>query len=150
MSNKAKQKGSRYELEIAKKLTLELGVEFKRTPLSGALDDIPGDIWMPKDSKAFPWTVECKHYKNIPWNNFLTAKSNPIYGFFDQAVRQAKLADKSPLVIFKQDRGKSYVVYCNNVVNVRDRVEVYCFGYNIKIALLDDFLSELKKKDLFK
>ena len=68
MVNKSKIKGSAYEAKIRDLLTKELGIEFKRMPLSGALDYLKGDLWTPHDTAAWPYCIECKHYAEVNWN----------------------------------------------------------------------------------
>ena len=63
--NKSKAKGSSYEAKIAALLTKELNMEFKRVPLSGAIAYLKGDIWVPSDTAAFEYTIECKHYAEV-------------------------------------------------------------------------------------
>ena len=73
--NKSKAKGSAYEQKIATRLTSEFKVEFRRVPLSGSIDYLKGDIWTPHDTAWWPYAIECKHYKDIEWNNLLTSKT---------------------------------------------------------------------------
>ena len=68
MANKSKIKGSIYEAKIAKYLSTELKKDFKRVPLSGSIEYLKGDIWLPTDTAGWPYTLECKHYKDIQWN----------------------------------------------------------------------------------
>ena len=76
--NKSKAKGSAYEQKIAARLSSEFGKEFRRVPLSGAIDYLKGDIWTPHDTAWWPYAIECKHYKNIEWNNLLTSKTGTV------------------------------------------------------------------------
>jgi len=48
--NKSKAKGSAYEQKIATRLSSEFNKEFRRVPLSGAIDYLKGDIWTPHDT----------------------------------------------------------------------------------------------------
>ena len=89
--NKSKAKGSAYEQKIATRLTNEFGVEFRRVPLSGAIDYLKGDIWTPHDTAWWPYAIECKHYKDLQWNNLLTSKTTDILNFWRQTVREAEV-----------------------------------------------------------
>ena len=87
MANTSKIKGSAYEAKIAKLLSNEFNVEFRRVPLSGSIDYLKGDIWTPKDTAWWPYCIECKHYKDIQWNNFLTSKTTDMLVFWKQTLR---------------------------------------------------------------
>ena len=106
--NKSKAKGSAYEQKIATLLSKEFDVEFRRVPLSGAIDYLKGDIWTPHDPAWWPYCIECKHYKEIQWNNLLTSKTTNIFGFWEQAVREAEVMKKKPLLLFRWDRSKDF------------------------------------------
>ena len=42
-------------------------------PLSGSIEYLKGDIWTPHE---WPYCIE--HYKDIQWNNLLTAKTTDL------------------------------------------------------------------------
>lgn len=149
--NKSKAKGSAYEAKIATLLTKEFKKEFRRVPLSGALEWMKGDIVCIKDTAWFYWCIECKHYKEINWNNLLTAKSTEMYSFWEQAVREAKVMEKEPLLIFRWDRSKDFVAYNDEIVQVDNFIHVKSFGHEFKIALLSEWIDAVKNQtDLVK
>ena len=94
MANKNKAKGSAYEQKIANRLTNEFNKEFRRVPLSGSIDYLKGDIWTPQDTAWWPYAIECKHYKDLQWNNLLTSKTTDILNFWRQTVREAEVMKK--------------------------------------------------------
>lgn len=143
--NKSKAKGSAFEAKIAKLFTEEFGKDFKRVPLSGALEWMKGDIICIQDTAWFPYTIECKHYKEINWNNLLTAKSAEMYKFWEQTLREADVMKKKPLLIFRWDRSKDYVAFDDDL-EVVNCIEVNAFKMKFKIALLDEWLVEAKKQ----
>jgi hypothetical protein len=145
MANTGKIKGSAYEAKIALLLTKEFGKEFRRVPLSGAIDYLKGDIWMPHDTAWFPYCIECKHYKEIEWNNLLTAKSTDMYSFWAQTVREAEVMNKKPLLIFRWNRSKDFVAF-NDDLQVDSYVEVKAFDHHFKITLLSDWLKAIKEQ----
>ena len=118
--NKSKAKGSAYEQKIATRLTSEFDVEFRRVPLSGSIDYLKGDIWTPHDTAWWPYAIECKHYKDIEWNNLLTSKTTDMLQFWRQAVREAEVMNKKPLLIFRWNRSKDFVAF-NDDIKVTDR-----------------------------
>ena len=143
--NKSKAKGSAFELKIAKLLTEEFGKEFRRTPLSGALDWMKGDLIVIDDTAWFPWTIECKHYAEIDWSNLLTAKTSDLHNFWRQTVREAEVMKKRPLLIFRANRSKDYVAY-DDYIKVDDYVEINSFGNRFKISLLDQWIISVKNQ----
>ena len=142
--NKSKAKGATYESKIAKVLTETYGIDFKRVPLSGSLEYWKGDIFPPKHLHVWPYSLEVKHYKELEFKNLLTAKSNDIYSFWKQAVEQAKKMEAEPLLIFRWNRSKDYIVW-NTSFNCKKQMEITAFNYNFKIALLEDWLLENKE-----
>lgn len=143
--NKSKAKGSAFEAKIAKLFTEEFDKDFKRVPLSGALEWMKGDIICIQDTAWFPYTIECKHYKEINWNSLLTAKSTEMYKFWEQTLREAEVMKKKPLLVFRWDRSKDYVAFDDDLA-VTNYLEVSSFEMKFKIALLEDWLVEAKKQ----
>ena len=154
MANKSKAKGSAYEQKIATRLTSEFGKEFRRVPLSGSIDYLKGDIWTPHDTAWWPYAIECKHYKDIEWNNLLTSKTTDMLQFWRQAVREAKeVMKKKPLLIFRWNRSKDFVALADifhttdDDLTVDFYVEVKSFGCQyFKVTKLDDWLTCIKEQ----
>ena len=145
MVNKSKIKGSAYEAKIKRYLNAHLDIEFKRMPLSGAIEYLKGDIWTPHDTAAWPYCIECKHYKDIQWNNLLTAKTTDLLQFWRQTVREAEVMRKKPLLIFRWNRSKDFVGW-NDEIEVDHYLEVKSFGCQFKITQLDDWILALKSQ----
>lgn len=146
MTNKSKIKGSAYEAKIKDLLNAEFpNIQFERVPLSGSIEYLKGDIWTPHDTAAWPWCIEAKHYKELEWNNLLTAKSTDIIRFWEQTLREAGVMKKKPLLIFRWNRSKDFVAY-NDDINVDSYIQINSFGYCFKIALLSDWLVAVKSQ----
>ena len=148
MVNKSKIKGTAYEAKIKKYLNSHLNIEFERMPLSGAIEYLKGDLWTPLDTAAWPYCIECKHYKDIQWNNLLTAKTTDLLQFWRQAVREAEVMKKKPLLIFRWNRSKDFVGW-NDDLQVDHYVEIKSFGCHFKITQLDDWIIALKNEHTF-
>jgi hypothetical protein len=146
MASASKLKGAAFESKMAKLLTEELGVEFRRMPLSGAIDYLKGDLWVPSDTAGFPFAVECKHYAELAWDNFLTAKSTDIIQFWIQASEAADKMKKSPLLLFRWNRSKDFAAYSDFSIGCENYVEVRSFGHHFRIALLSEWIENYKKK----
>ena len=146
MTNKSKIKGSAYEAKIVGILNKEFtNIQFERVPLSGAISYLKGDIWTPHDTAAWPWCIEAKHYKELEWNNLLTAKSTDIIRFWEQTIREAEVMNKKPLLIFRWNRSKDFVAY-NDDISIDSYIEVNSFGHSFKISLLADWLAAVKSQ----
>lgn len=149
-ANKSKAKGSAFELKIAKLLTQHYKIEFKRVPMSGALAFFKGDIFSPKQFTTFEYVIECKHYKAVNFNSLLTAKSNDMYSWWEQTQRETKQmndyydTNKDPLLIFRWDRSKDFVVW-NNDINIKNQMTIQSFDNEFKIGLLSEWLNESQK-----
>lgn len=145
MANKSKIKGATYEAKIRDLLTKEFEIEFKRMPLSGSLEYLKGDLWTPHDTAAWPYCIECKHYKEVNWNSLLTAKTNDLISFWNQAVREALVMKKEPLVIYRWDRSKDYVCW-NDEIILKNQIEIKTFGVQFKMGLLSEWIPEVKRQ----
>ena len=145
MANKSKIKGSAYEAKIKRYLNSQFDIEFERMPLSGSIEYLKGDLWTPHDTAAWPYCIECKHYKDIQWNNLLTAKTTDILQFWRQAVREAEVMRKEPLLIFRWNRSKDFVGWSDNV-KVNHYIEIKSFGCHFKVTQLDDWVKAVKEQ----
>ena len=145
MANKSKIKGSAYEAKIKRYLNSHFDIEFERMPLSGSIEYLKGDLWTPHDTAAWPYCIECKHYKDIQWNNLLTAKTTDILQFWRQAVREAEVMRKEPLLIFRWNRSKDFVGWRDDV-KVDHYVEIKSFGCHFKVTQLDDCVKAVKEQ----
>lgn len=145
MSAKSKNKGRAFEYKVRDLFTETFDSQFERVPLSGALSYLKGDVyapWLPD----FPWCIEAKHHKEVPWNGLLTAKSSLLLDFWDQTVREAEVMKKHPLLIYKWDRSKLFCCWNDEVIQLEEYVEVSAFKRKFKMALLDSWLVEAKKQ----
>ena len=143
MASKSKLKGSAFETKVKNILTKQFKIQFERVPHSGALPYLKGDVWAPKNYNDWPYCVECKHYKELNFNTLLTAKSNDIWKFWDQTLEESICMEKKPLLIFRWDRGKDFVMWDDDI-EVEDQMNIRAFGYNVKLAELTKWLSQIK------
>jgi len=87
----AKQKGNRYENQIANRLTKSLGIDLRRNPGSGNMARWKGDI-VPiedRDRIKFKWCIELKNQKTLK-----------IPAWIKQAEEEGKEMGKKPVLIF--------------------------------------------------
>ena len=114
MGVQGRPKGNRAEIEIAKSLKAWWSpfeaAEFVRTPLSGG--------WGGKDLRAgfrasgdvmttslrFPFTVEIKRREGWSWVNLMRGWRSPVWGYWRQAIAQAKEMGGTPLLFLRRNR----------------------------------------------
>lgn len=101
-----KAKGSKNERGVAKFWQNWSGLEFSRVPASGGLrwqkkDDISGDIICtdPRKSRRFPFSIECKFYKDINFEHLILGnKKQKIIEFWEQAKTDGERARRIPIL----------------------------------------------------
>ena len=64
--------------------------------------------------------------------------------FWRQAVREAEVMEKKPLLIFRWNRSKDFVAFNDNLI-VDFYIEVKSIGCHFKVTKLDDWLTKIKK-----
>ncbi len=107
MSSKQAQKGSRFEYKIRDMLREKTGTQWERTPLSGG-GTLKGDLYCVNAN--YYYCFECKSFADsVIMENLLTAKSNNLFSWWEQCVREAKQMNRTPALVFKKDRGKPLI-----------------------------------------
>lgn len=145
MGSKQSAKGSRLEYKVRDLLTDKTGVKWERVPMSGA-GAMKGDVYCLK--AHYYHCFECKSYKDSAiQDNLLTAKSNNIYSWWEQAVREAGEMEKIPAIVFKKDRGKLFIGIAE-LVNGLPHIKISSFGVEIYLYLFEDWLAEKKVSEL--
>ena len=84
----------------------------------------------------------------LNFNSLITAKSNDIWAFWKQAQEECDVMRQNnpkvkPIVIFRWDRSKNFVMWDDDI-QVKTQMSITAFGNNVKIALLDDWLKQVK------
>ena len=102
-------KGAEGERQVRDLLKGHTGLAFERVPMSGALDYLKGDIFLPNMHNNY--CIEVKFYKDSHFNDkILTAlKSNVFIQWWEQTIEQAKKAGAKPALFFKYNRSKIFV-----------------------------------------
>lgn len=149
-----KQKGAKFERDIAKLLSEWWGEDFNRVPMSGGLDwqkdnRVTGDIVPPPDSD-FPYTVECKKREGWDFEQVIKG-TGEVADWWKQCTNDAKKVDKIPLLIFSKNRSPIYFMvhvddfnkygiktnYFITTVELDDRVDCVGIGYFDKLTEFD-------------
>lgn len=109
MAINSRTKGQRGEYQARDILRDYSGHQFERVPASGALSYLKGDLFIPDETCRF--LIEVKNYEESHFNDkIFTNKSNNFVKWWEKAVEQASYKEQLPLVIFKYNRSKLFVV----------------------------------------
>lgn len=142
VGKKSRNKGGRFERQMAKELTEWWGYEFNRVPASGGLhwassNNVAGDIVVPSDAN-FPFVIECKNREDWTIEN-LFLNNKEIKNWWAQVVGDAKETKNTPLLIFTRNRAKNFVTMAYNEKLVN---EIEKRGYPLmvsNITYVDDY-----------
>ena len=147
----SRAKGSSFERSVAKILNDRFNTtEFSRTPGSGAfatthaLPDhlkIYGDLITPLN---FKYCIECKKGYNKENLYSLYNYSSDTWKFIDQCEKDSEKCQKTPMVIFKQDRQKTLAIVPYNILyKSNNYIEIHKEEKTYRVYLFDDLLKEL-------
>lgn len=102
-------KGARGEYAVRDLLRAETKLAFERVPASGALHYLKGDLYVPHFANRF--CIEVKNYAESPLNDkIFTSKTNNLVVWWTKLIKQAKDSSQEPLLFFKYNRSKLFVV----------------------------------------
>lgn len=138
-------KGAAGESKVKDTLRKLTGLGWERTPGSGALDEkhkLKGDLYIP-GCKNF-YTVEVKNYADDNLTSkILTNKSPILLQWWEQAVRQAKQNENTPLLIFKYNRSNLFVAYNTPAEKTKfyDHFIVQVQSNSFFVSLLESFIK---------
>ena len=106
----SRAKGARGEYLVRDMLREATGLKFERVPASGALEYLKGDLYVPNQRNFY--CIEVKNYKDSPLTDkiFTARKTNNLIKWWRKIVVQAEGGDQKPLLFFKYDRSKVFVV----------------------------------------
>ena len=130
----SRAKGAEGEKQVKDLLRKHTGLEFERVPMSGALDYLKGDIFLPNMHNNY--CIEVKFYKDSHFNDkILTAlKSNIFIRWWDQTIEQAKKAGAKPALFFKYNRSKIFVAQRDKPEHVEKYMYVNHLGCYVSLA----------------
>lgn len=106
----SRAKGARGEYLVRDLLRKWLGYQFERVPSSGALTYLKGDLYVPHEKNRF--CIEVKNYADSPLTDkiFTALKTNNLIRWWSKLKIQAKGGEQEPLLFFKYNRSKVFVV----------------------------------------
>ena len=101
-------KGAEGERQVRDLLKGHTGLAFERVPMSGALEYMKGDIFIPNIHNNY--CIEVKFYKDSHFNDkIISTTSNMFIKWWEQTTSQAKKAGAKPILFFKYNRSKIFV-----------------------------------------
>jgi Holliday junction resolvase len=106
----SRAKGARGEYLVRDMLREATGFKFERVPASGALEYLKGDLYVPHKTNKF--CIEVKNYAESPLSDkmFSQEKTNNLINWWKKVKVQAKGGNQEPLLFFKYNRSKVFVV----------------------------------------
>lgn len=106
----SRAKGARGEYLVRDMLREHTDLQFERVPSSGALAYLKGDLYVPNKRNIF--CIEVKNYSESPLTDkiFTQDKTNNLIRWWKKIVQQARDGEQEPLLFFKYDRSRIYVV----------------------------------------
>ena len=143
MAVNARAKGARGEYVVRDLLRTHTGLPFERVPMSGALAYLKGDLYIPNVDNTF--CIEVKNYAESPLNDkIFTSKTNNLVQWWTKICNQATGCNKEPLLFFKYDRSKVYVVTRRKPENCEKFL--YISWLSCYIILCEEWLGKEKIK----
>ena len=135
----SRAKGARGEYTVRDLLRQHTGLQFERVPLSGALEYLKGDLYVPNTANRF--CIEVKNYADSPLTDkiFTAEKTNNLSKWWIKIKTQAKNSKQEPLLFFKYDRSKVFV--CTEIQPVNTDKYIFIYWHNCYVLLAEDWLA---------
>jgi len=138
----SRAKGARGEYLVRDMLREFTGYQFERVPSSGALDYLKGDLYVPHQKNRF--CIEVKNYAESPLTDkiFTQQKTNNLIRWWTKLVEQAEGGNQEPLLFFKYNRSKVFVV---TEIKPQESSKFFFISWlKCYIILADDWLKDEK------
>ena len=104
----SRAKGARGEYLVRDLLREHTGLQFERVPMSGALEYLKGDLYIPNQNNSY--CIEVKNYADSPLSDKVLTqqKTNNMIRWWRKLLVQAHGGNQQPLLFFKYNRSKIY------------------------------------------
>ena len=138
----SRAKGARGEYTVRDILRSYTGLQFERVPLSGALEYLKGDLFVPDKKNRF--CIEVKNYADSPLTDkiFTQEKTNNLIKWWQKLKHQASHSKQDPLLFFKYDRSKVFVA--THIKPERTEKFLYINWLSCYIILAEEWLEQEK------
>lgn len=136
----SKDKGNRGEVIVRDYLRKATGLNFEKTPASGAMaiQGLKGDLFIPASANL--WTVEVKNYEEDGFGSLALLGKGELSRWWQQVKDASKVNKNNPMLIYKWNRSKLYCVLPRS----------YLVGSTNKIEHSDYAIYVLEELDLKK
>ncbi len=135
----SRAKGARGEYIVRDMLREATGLQFERVPASGALEYLKGDLYVPREANKY--CIEVKNYADSPLTDklFTQQKTNNLIRWWKKVVQQAKGGDQEPMLFFKYNRSKVFVVVDEEPKSTK---YIYINWLNCYVMLAEEWLKQ--------
>ena len=135
----SRAKGARGEYLVRDLLRDHTNLQFERVPMSGALEYLKGDLYVPNEKNFF--CIEVKNYAESPLSDKILSqvKTNNLLRWWRKLVTQALAGKQRPLLFFKYNRSKIYVGTETKPESTR---YIYISDINCYICIADQWLEK--------
>jgi len=140
----SRAKGARGEYLVRDMLREYTDLKFERVPASGALEYLKGDLYVPNEKNRF--CIEVKNYADSPLTDkiFTQEKTNNLIRWWTKVQAQAKQGSQEPLLFFKYNRSKVFVV---TEIKPQESSKFFFISWlKCYIILADDWLKDEKNR----
>lgn len=120
MAKNSKSKGDRFERGIAKILADALGLELRRTPLSGGWakgnPGVHGDVvCVDPGPEAMPYCIECKNVEDWRLESLFTPNHKWFDGWWAQLLDECP-GDKMPVLVFTRAYAPTFASFPTSII----------------------------------
>ena len=135
----SRAKGARGEYLVRDLLREYTNLQFERVPMSGALEYLKGDLYVPNEKNYF--CIEVKNYAETPLTDKILSqiKTNNLIRWWRKLVTQALAGKQRPLLFFKYNRSKIYVGTENKPEYTN---YIYISDLNCYICIAEQWLNQ--------
>ena len=135
----SRAKGARGEYLVRDLLRDYTNLQFERVPMSGALEYLKGDLYVPNERNHF--CIEVKNYADSPLSDKILSqvKTNNLLRWWRKLVTQALAGKQRPLLFFKYNRSKIYV---GTVTKPEYTSYIYVSDINCYICIAEQWLEK--------
>ena len=130
-------KGATGERQVKELLKKHTNLDFQRVPMSGALEFMKGDLFVPNKENIY--CIEVKNYKDNHFNDkVISTTSNQFIKWREQTTTQADKGGQEPILFFKYNRSKIFVAQEKKPT----KVEKYMYVKHLEcyVSLATDWL----------
>jgi len=146
MAVDSRAKGMRGEYQVRDMLRKYTGLQWERTPSSGALSYLKTDVYIPHCENNF--AVEVKNYQEPIFDcKLFTNKSSNFLKFWIKVKEDADTRNQQPILVFKHSRSKWYCAVEIKPKNMNKYM--YVKWLDCYVGLFEDWLEKESKDQVW-